>query len=425
MDFNKLNKQSLLAIQLLHESFLMALHSVVANKLRTILTLLGLTIGIFTIISVFTVVDSLESNIRENIASLGDNVVYVQKWPWSFEEDYKWWEYMKRPVPKIAEYEEIERKSQLAECCAFSVSTERAIKYKSNTANRAIIWANTHRFNEIRSFEIAEGRYFSLNESTIGRNVCVLGSRLKNDLFGNEEALGKFVKIDGKKIMVIGVMKKEGSGIFGGSMDDVVILPMNYARNIFDVRSEYLDPFIMVKSKANVPIEQLKDELRNILRNKRAIQPSKTDNFALNQASLISKGIDSIFIVLNIVGWIIGGFSILVGGFGIANIMFVSVRERTNQIGIQKALGAKKVFILFEFLSESVILALAGGIIGLIIVFGGTYIFNSIFDFKISLTVGNIINGLFISVAIGIVSGIMPSWKAAQMNPVEAINTTF
>ena len=403
----------------------MALHSVTVNKMRTILTLSGITIGIFAIISVFTVVDSLQSNIRENIASLGDNVIYIQKWPWSFDSDYKWWEYMKRPVPKISEYEEILKKAQTVDVATFSVSTGRQIKYGKNTFNDGGIWANTYEFNQIRSFEIEKGRYFSQYESNSGKNVALIGNKVYNELFENAEPIDKFIKIEGRKVKVIGLIKKEGTGVFGGSLDDLVILPMNYARNIFDVRNEFLNPFIMVRAKKNVPLDQMKDELRNILRKKHMLKPMQNDDFALNQASMIMKGIEQIFLIMNIAGWIIGGFSIIVGGFGIANIMFVTVRERTNQIGIQKALGAKKFFILIEFLFESVMLSLAGGVIGLLLVFGATTFVSHALDFQISLTFGNILMGLITSVIIGIVSGLVPAWVASRLNPVQAINTTF
>jgi putative ABC transport system permease protein len=389
------------------------------------LTLLGITIGIFAIISVFTVVDALESGIRENVASLGDNVVYVQKWPWSFGGEYKWWEFIKRPVPKYTDYEEILRKAQTVDIAAFSISSARTIKYGKNSYDNGGIWANTYEFNQIRSFEIERGRYFSPYESQSGKNICLIGCKVAKDLFGNEDPLDKFIKIDGRKIKVIGLIKKEGTGMFGGSLDELVLLNINYARNIIDIRSDYVNPFIMVRAKPGMQLEQMKDELTKILRNRHGLKPKQNDDFSLNQASMIISGIEQIFLVLNIAGWIIGGFSIVVGGFGIANIMFVTVRERTNQIGIQKALGAKKFFIMIEFLFEAVILALAGGIIGLILVFGGSSLVSYALEFKISLTIGNIFMGLFTSIIIGIVAGMVPAWTASRLNPVEAINTTF
>jgi putative ABC transport system permease protein len=416
----------MLFIKLLGESFFMALHSVTVNKMRTILTLLGITIGIFAIISVFTAVDSMESYIRENISGLGDNVIYVQKWPWNFEGEYKWWEYLNRPVPKYSEYEEIVRKAQTVEVATFSVSALAQIKYKKNTYNNGIVWANTYEFKEVRSFEIENGRYFSQFESKSGKSLALIGNKIAKELFEDENPIDKSIKINGQKAKVIGVIKKEGTSIIGGgSLDEIVLLPMNYARNIFDIRSDNLNPFIMARAKKNVPVEQMKDELLNIMRRMRMLKPTQADNFALNQVSMILKGIEQVFIVINIAGWLIGGFSIIVGGFGIANIMFVSVRERTNQIGIQKALGAKRFFILVEFLFESVMLALAGGIIGLLFVLAATFIANLGFDLHISLTLGNILLGLFTSMIIGIISGLIPAWVASRLNPVEAINSTF
>lgn len=416
----------MLFIKLIFESFLMALHSVRVNKIRTVLTLLGITIGIFAIISVFTVLDSMESYIRDNISQLGNNVIYIQKFPWSFEQNYKWWEYLKRPVPKYSEYEEIIRKAQTVDIAAFSVSATGKFKHNKNTYDKGFIWANTYEFQQLRSFEIEKGRYFSPFESLSGKNLALIGNKLAEELFKNENPIDQYFSINNHKVKIIGVIRKEGKSLIGGgSLDELVLLPMNYARKIYDIRSENLNPFIMVKAKKNISIDQMKDELRNILRKKRTLKPRQDDNFALNQASMIIQGVEQIFIVINIAGWLIGGFSIIVGGFGIANIMFVTVRERTNQIGIQKSLGAKKFFILIEFLFEAIMLTLAGGLIGLFLVFSGGLLVTYVFDFNIMLTLGNVLSGIFISIIIGIVSGLIPAWFASRLNPVEAINTTF
>jgi len=413
-------------LKMLKESFIVAWQAVVTNKLRTLLSLLGITIGIFAIISVFTIVDSLERNIRESVSSLGDDVMYIQKWPWSFGGEYRWWDFMKRPVPSYREYEAIRRQVQLAEAISFSVSTRRDVSYKANRAEDVVIFANSYDLPEIRTFDIQKGRYFSPLEAELGRNVAVIGYELAEDLFPRTDPIGKDLRIGGKKVYVVGITKKEGKSLLGGgSFDDLILLPVNFARNIFDTRSDRLNPMIMVKAREGIPNLQLKDELRMIMRNERRLKPKEEDDFALNQASLISQGIDQIFIVINLAGWIIGGFSILVGGFGIANIMFVSVKERTRIIGIQKALGAKNYFILLQFLYESVLLALTGGIIGLFLVLGGTLLVSAVSDFSISLTLGNIILGLFVSSIIGIISGFAPAYSASRLNPVNAMNSTF
>jgi putative ABC transport system permease protein len=409
---------------LLRESVLFAYSSVIANKLRTILTLLGITIGIFAIISVFTVLDSFEANVRESVSSMGDNVIRIEVWPWDFNDNYPWWEYMKRPYPKISEYKEIKKRSQLADVVCFCASKHRQIMYKNNYSDRITISMNSNEYYDMRPFEFEYGRYFTSVESEFGHSCCILGYEVAKQLFENQDPVGKQIKLEGNKLLVVGVAQKMGKDVVGeGSLDEMVLIPVNYGKQLFDLK--YSDPYIKVKAKPNVQVADLKEELKMIMRTIRRIKPMDKDNFALNQASLFSNILDSIFGAINLGGWIIGGFSILVGGFGIANIMFVSVRERTNIIGIQKACGAKNYVILVQFLFESVILALTGGVIGLLLVFLGTEIAKSMGDFIVVLSVKNIILGLMVSGFIGLVSGFIPAWMASRLNPVEAINTHF
>jgi len=419
----------MLYLLLIKESFLFAFNALKVNRLRTLLTLLGITIGIFAIISVFTVVDSLENNIKTSLSSLGDDIVYVQKWPWAPEpgEEYAWWEYLNRPLPSLKEYELIKKRSDKAQYVNFAVSTMRKVKYKNLTATDVIIWANTHEFEKIRTFELENGRYFTPLESATGKNICLIGDQISNDLFKGIDPVGKEIKIQGRKITIVGKIKKEGKDILntGGSLDEMIVLPVNFAKTLIDIKSDNANPMIMVKAKEGVQITEFKDELRSILRSVRTLHPQEKDNFALNQSSILDSAFKSIFGVINLAGWLIGGFSILVGGFGIANIMFVSVKERTNLIGIQKALGAKRFFIMFQFLFESVLLSMVGGVIGLIFNFLGSLLANTQTELTITLTFGNILLGLTISIVIGIVSGFAPARSAARLNPVEAINTAF
>lgn len=419
----------MIILNLIKESFLFAINALKVNRLRTILTLLGITIGIFAIISVFTVLDALEGTIRNSFSSLGDDIVYVQKWPWTPPpgEEYAWWEYLKRPLPSIKEYENIKKHSEKTLAANFAVSTLRNVKYKNTTAENVIIWANSHEFEKLRTFELESGRYFTPFESAAGKNICLIGYEVAQNLFEGIDPIGKEIKIQGRKIGIIGVIKKEGKDILGGggSLDEMVVIPVNYAKNLLDIKSDNVNPMIMVKAKPGVSVAELKDEVRNIIRSTRTLNPKQKDNFALNQSSLLTSSLDQIFSVINFAGWLIGGFSILVGGFGIANIMFVSVKERTNIIGIQKALGAKRFFILFQFLFESVLLSLVGGSLGLLLIYGGSLIANAKTELEIVLTFGNIILGLSISAIIGVISGYAPARSAARLNPVEAINNTF
>lgn len=413
-----------LFLALLKESFFFAWSALNASRLRTFLSLLGITIGIFSIITVFTIVDSLEHNLKTGIQELGDNVVYIHKWPWEFKEDFPWWKYMNRPVPTIKEFERLNGRVKTAQAMAFHVAGRKPVKYKSNTIDNATITGGSYQYDKITNFDIAEGRYFTEAESNAGRNTCIIGSTIAESLFLNgENPLGKNIKIGGIKLQVIGVFKKQGESLLGNSTDTEILVPVNFIRNHVDIRSENLDPFIAVKAKDGITNDQLKDELKGLLRGLRQIAPETEDDFALNESKVISQGFDGLFSVVGLAGWIIGGFSILVGGFGIANIMFVSVKERTSLIGIQKSLGAKNYFILMQFLFESVFLSLIGGLMGLLLIWILTLLIGDSAGMDIFLSQSNVILGVTISFLIGIISGFVPAYSASQLDPVEAIRS--
>jgi len=416
-------------IRLIWESLVMAVQAVTVNRLRALLSLLGITIGIFAIIAVFTIVDSLESNIRESVNSLGSDVIYVEKWPWAppeGESEYPWWKYMNRPLASLDEFEYIRKKSKSTDHICFLSAVGRRIEYKNNNVEGTTIFGVSDGFQDIRSFEMEKGRYFTPIEANAGRNVVVIGSEIASDLFEGADPVGKYIELMGRKVLVIGVLEKEGKGTFDAFiLDEVAVLPLQYYKGFIDIRHEYSNPQIWVKAKRNVNVEELTFEIKQILRSYRRLKPSEEDNFALNQTSVINNQLDKFFSVLKIAGFFIGVFSIIVGGFGIANIMFVSVKERTHIIGIQKALGAKKYFILLQFLFESVMLSLAGGIIGLLLVLLGALIISLSGDFQVFLNLNNIMLGVGLSSGIGLVSGIFPAWQGARMDPVVAINTSF
>ncbi len=413
-------------LRLIKESILMAVSSLINNKLRTFLSLLGITIGIFAIISVFTVLDSLERSIRSNIDKLGDNVVYIQKWPWIMNNNYPWWKFINRPQVKVKEADYLKKKLSKADYVVFLGGHNCQVSSKYNTLKNTKVIFSTYNYNKVRSITIDKGRYFTNFEVDKGRNKAIVGTGIAEKLFPNVNPIGKKIKIEGRKITIIGVTQKEGNDMFGNSLDYSVLIPLKLAKSIYNFNNEQASPSILVKAKNGIKIEELKEEIRGYMRAYRHLSPKMDDTFALNQTSMISQGFDKIFIMIDLVGLIIGGFSILVGGFGIANIMFVSVKERTKIIGIQKSLGAKNNFIMLQFLTESVVLSLVGGLIGLILIFLGTLIANNITDIMhFSMSLSNIFTGISISVIIGIVSGYAPAKSASKLNPVDAINSSF
>jgi putative ABC transport system permease protein len=408
-------------LRLIRESYLFAFQAIIVNKVRTILSLLGITIGIFCIISVFTIFDSMENSIRKSIASLGNNVLYIQKWPWAMGGDYPWWKYFQRPEASLEDMKEIQKRSNLTDATTFFVQVGKTVKFHSNYVENVGIMGVSQDFDKVWKFELADGRYFSAQESASGKNVAVIGADIATELFQNADPIGQKIKIFGRNIEVIGVTKKEGEDFFGNSNDKVAMIPVNFCKTLVDIKE--IGTTIAVKAKPMVSNEELKDELTGIMRSIRKLKPSAEDNFAINETDIISKGFEGLFGVIATVGWIIGGFSLLVGGFGIANIMFVSVKERTNIIGIQKALGAKNYFILFQFLFEAIFLSLIGGLFGLLIVYLLTVIVSLVSEFSLSMTVGNVILGVGVSAIIGLLSGIIPAWSASKLNPVEAMRT--
>jgi putative ABC transport system permease protein len=412
--------------RLLKEGFLFAVNSVVVNKLRTFLSLFGITIGIFSIISVLTVLDWMEKAVHDSISTLGDNVIYVHKWPWGLNTNINWWDLMKWPTISQDDYQAVLNRSTKSESVCFTITQSEQIKYNKNLANDAITWGVTNEFENLRSFEIPDGRYFTPEESASGKNVAIVGAVMAERLFEKSNPVGKQITIAGNKTYVIGVFKKEGKGgLTDSGMDEMTVVPLNFARNFINMRNNYLDATLMIKAKDGVAVEELSDETTMILRASRRLQPDQISNFSLNRASLISQSFEGVFAGINLGGWIIGGFAILVGGFGIANIMFVSVKERTNQIGIQKALGAKRFFILQQFLVESVLLSVIGGLLGVFMIFLGSLVINYLWELNMYLTFGNAFLAIMISGIIGIVAGYAPAYAASKMNPVEAIGYSF
>ncbi|TSD66167.1 FtsX-like permease family protein [Inquilinus sp. KBS0705] len=414
----------MILLKLIRESFLFAYDALRQNKLRTLLSLLGVTIGIFTIIAVFSAVDTLRNNLQKSVNKLGSNSIYIQKWPWVGEDNFPWWKYLQRPVPKIRDFDQLQRRSQTAKALSYEISIDnRTVKYQSNTVDGAQIDAVSHDHDKTWNFDFQDGRYFTDIESRTGAPVAIIGADIASNLFPDGNAVGKQIKIMGRKVSIIGVFTKEGKDMLGITSDNEILLPLNFAKNVIDIENEKYNPQIVVRGLDNLSDVEVESEVRGLMRSIRSIRPGAEDNFSLNKSTILTNQLDSLFTVVNLAGLIIGGFSVLVGGFGIANIMFVSVKERTNIIGIQKSLGAKNYFILLQFLVESIALCLMGGLIGLGVVYLVTFAVKAAIDIQIVLDIKNIVMGLSISVVIGIIAGIVPAYFASRLDPVEAIRT--
>jgi putative ABC transport system permease protein len=406
----------------LKESAVAAISALRGNPIRTFLSTLGITIGIFCIIMVLSIVDSLERNLQDSVDSLGKDVAIIEKWPWEFGSSYKWWKYINRPNPTLDELKKLEKQVTLAKALALSINLPQAtVKYSNLSAENVTGMAVSLGYPGVREFELEEGRFFSENESKNGEQVVMIGSAIAENLFPTIKVIDRFISIKGKKYRVIGLFKKEGESMLSNSMDNVFLIPIKTASNFLRLNSNMVNSRIQVKAKEGINVDLLENELKGVMRSIRKLRPNEEADFAINKTTLLSKPLKSLFSVVSLGGWIIGLFAILVGGFGIANIMFVSVKERTQQIGIQKSLGAKNYFILIEFLVEAIILCLVGGTIGLITVFLITIGVKNYLDLNLFLSSENIITGLIVSVSIGIVSGFIPAYSASQLDPVEAI----
>ena len=411
-------------LRVLRESFNFAINALTTNKLRTFLSLLGVTIGIFSIIAVLAAVDSLKNEINDSISSLDNSTIIIMRFNFG-PSDIPRWKSEQFPDVSYEEYQYIKKNVPNTKAVSFTLNVPRtAIKYEENSISNVDVGAITHEYYDIESLQIAEGRFFNEAESNSGTPVIVLGDEIAKTLFSFSSPLGKKIRLYGRKFTVIGVLKKEGAGLFGESKDTTVLLPVNMARKIFGDNNKSTFPQIIVKPEKGIDNEGYIADLTQKIRMARGLKPDDINDFFINQLKGFKDVIDDITGTMNGIGWIISGFSLLVGGFGIANIMFVSVKERTNLIGIQKSLGAKNKFILFQFLFEAVILSLIGGLIGLILVFIVSVIASSFSgDFNFVLSPWNMFLGTAISAIIGLISGIIPAISASKLDPVEAIRT--
>jgi putative ABC transport system permease protein len=407
------------------ESLKFAFKSLKNNLLRTFLSLMGVSVGIFSIVAIYSAIDALNDTVMGSMNKFGQNTLYITKFSFAGESKVPRWKRKNFPFPTMDEYKFLAKNLSKDEVKAVTFrifmpsATIRVPGGESVTGAELI--ADGAEFPNIQELEFESGRFFNKNEEAHAAPVVVLGANLKEALFGNKKALGKTVRIFGKKLKVVGVLKKEGEAI-GPSDDNRAFIPSTFARTIIAPTKSFTA--IIVAPQPTTDIQKLTDKIRILLRQKRKLKPGEIDNFFVNNINVVKDQIEKLTGVLKLGGGFLALFSLLIGAFGIANIMFVSVKERTNQIGIQKALGAKNSFILWQFLFEAMFLSMIGGFIGIFLVWVGTQILSNITDaFTVTLTLKNILIGVLISSVIGIIAGLWPAWKAAKLNPVEAIRT--
>lgn len=410
------------SLHIIRNSLRLTFQELKVNKLRTALSLTGVAFGIFCIIGVLATVNSLEQNIQNEVKSLGSNTIYIDRFDYSGGPDQPFWKFLARPAPKYQEADMIKQRSLLVDDISFLMQTGGNISYKDDVIQSARVYGISEAQMAIQPIKFETGRFFSSSEFSAGTNICLIGFSNAEDLFGNtDRALGKQIEIHGKKATIVGVIKKEGKNFIGWDYDKCVMLPYNFCKQLFE--EKFSNPILIAKGKQGITTAAMMDELKGIMRQIRRLSPRQEDNFSLNSVEAFSKAITGFFTTVNIVGGIIGVISLIVGLFGIANIMFVTVKERTAVIGLKKAIGARKSSILFEFLMEATLLCMFGGAIGLIFVFILTKILSGPLNFPVYISLPMLLITIIICLLVGILSGIFPASRASKMDPVVAIRS--
>ncbi|MBO9631773.1 MAG: ABC transporter permease [Chitinophagaceae bacterium] len=413
-------------IEILGSSLNLTWQEFKSHKLRTLLSLSGVGFGILCIIGVLATVNSLEYAVQQDIKSLGSNSIYIDKWDYSGGgNDYPWWKYVNRPSPKYSELELLKQKVPGIGYIAYTNGINAQIEYNGSVLSGLQYYGISEDFDKLQPIEVGEGRYFQQSEFDKGTGTIILGYIVAENLFGSDvkKGIGQELKLkDGKKAVVVGILKKKGKSIIGGwDYDNNVLITRNFMKQM--TNEDNAGPSILVAGKENITLEQLKDELEGAMRSIRKLKPTQEDNFTLNDINTLSSLATSIFDGVNKGGWAIATLSLIVGMFGVANIMFVTVRERTSQIGLKKAIGAKKITIMTEFLLESSFLCIMGGLMGLLVVVGVTFLVSALFHFNVFIAPGIILLAITICIVVGILAGIIPASIAAKMDPVVAIRS--
>ncbi|MBC8096803.1 MAG: ABC transporter permease [Akkermansiaceae bacterium] len=388
------------------------------NKLRSILTTLGIVIGVVTVTLMGTAIEGLNRAFVRSISFIGADVLYVQRSDWFVHSHEAWLKMQKRPKLTLAQVKELERLLLSAKAVAATAQTRESVKFQKRSANNVTIIGTTAEFLTTSGVSIGQGRFLTSGESEGGRPACVIGALVATNLFRDDAAVGKRVNIDGRAFEVVGVLDKQGGFLGEGGVDNQIIVPLPIFRAAFWSNPDYE---IQVKVKQVEQLEDAREELRTVMRKVRRLGPTDADDFAINQQDQVLDMFHNVAGTIAAVGLFVTGLSLFVGGIGIMNIMFVSVAERTREIGIRKAIGAKRRTILLQFLLEAASICLIGGVVALAIAWPLTLLMRQFLPASLSLTVVSI--ALAVSLVTGVVSGFFPAWRAARMNPVDALRS--
>ncbi len=409
------------------EGIRIAIRSLKANRLRTILTMLGVSIGIFAITIIFTIVNSLNYNLNRNLSELGNSVLFVYHFPWSGESFGNWQKYVKRPRVNFQEYQQLKKNLTRVEGVSLEARMGgQTLKYSSKTVNGAQLRCVTQDYVANNALEIGLGRPFTDLEADAGRPVCILGHTVAENLFGDLYPVGREIRMRGKNLRVIGVLEKSGANMFGDSPDGGIYVPYGFGARMYDMSRRRVDKYIMVKARDVRDIDLIENDIIGLMRSSRGLRPKAENDFSINRPEMLLDVFENVTKYLRSGGLFISIFAVIVAGFGIGNIMFTTVKERTFEIGLQKSLGAERGVILFQFLMESVLLCLVGGIFGLLLNFGVAASMQALIDsmeidFEVVISTSSVLFGVFLSVIIGLASGVIPSVVASKLDPVEAM----
>ncbi len=412
----------MLVVNLLRESVAFILLLLRVDKFRSFLSIIGVTIGVFSIVSVLSAIDSLKANVKRGLETFGGTSLIIEEYPWQTSSQASNKITKKRPAITFEDFRFLMERTHNLESLAFLLYVNRGVSYKRVTVGRPYVYATTFDWDKIYRLNIDRGRYFSQKESLLGSPVTIIGDEIAKELFKDENPLGKKIIIGNNKVTVIGVLKKKGISLASIFDDDIsVLLTLSYAKTITNIHSHNTQ--IFAKPKESISREDAILETKHLLKISRRLKPFQDENFAINEMSFLLDISNELISKINLGGWVIAAFSLLIGAFGIVNNMFVSVKERTSEIGLQRALGAKKYIIVTQFLSEAIVLSAIGGVIGILICIILITTIGSFDSFELSINIFNIIKGLAISFFVGIISGLIPALQAAKLHPADAINS--